>query len=98
MMIPRALVLGLLTACAAVARCDDPAPKSLAELPIQQVSIDDEFWSPKLNIWRTVTIPDCLGKFERDRGGAFNNFDLVRDGKRGFHAGPEWYDGLIYEM
>jgi DUF1680 family protein len=23
---------------------------------------------------------------------------LVRDGKTGRHAGPEWYDGLIYEM
>lgn len=36
--------------------------------------------------------------FENDRGGALNNFDRVRDGKSGNHAGPEWYDGLIYEM
>jgi DUF1680 family protein len=27
-----------------------------------------------------------------------NNFDKVRDGQTGGHAGPPWYDGLIYEM
>ena len=49
-------------------------------------------------MWRETTIADCFDKFENDRGGAINNFDRVRDGKRGEHAGPEWYDGLIYEM
>jgi DUF1680 family protein len=43
-------------------------------------------------------IPDCFTKFENDRGGALNNFDRVRDGKTDGHAGPPWYDGLIYEM
>jgi DUF1680 family protein len=76
----------------------EPSPHRLAAVPIQQVTIDDEFWSPKLKVWREVTIPDCFTKFENDRGGAFNNFDRVRDGKRGGHAGPEWYDGLVYEM
>lgn len=81
-----------------------PAPAENARLhrltpvPIQQVAIEDEFWSPKLKVWRDVTIPDCFTKFENDRGGAINNFDRVRDGKTGGHAGPEWYDGLIYEM
>jgi DUF1680 family protein len=30
---------------------------------------------------------------------AFNNFDLVAEGKRGIgkHNGPPWYDGLVYE-
>jgi DUF1680 family protein len=73
-------------------------PQPLTPVPIQQVTIDDEFWSPRLKVWRKVTIPDCLDKFERDRGGAINNFDRVRDEKRGGHAGPSWYDGLIYEM
>ena len=72
------------------------ADAPLAAVPIQQVSIDDEFWAPKLKVWRSVTIPDCFGKFERD--GAFENFDRVRDGKRGVHGGPEWEDGLVYEM
>jgi DUF1680 family protein len=74
------------------------APNSLTPVPIQQVTIRDAFWSPKIKVWREVTIPDCFDKFEQDRGGAINNFDHVRDGKSDCHAGPPWYDGLIYEM
>jgi DUF1680 family protein len=70
----------------------------LTPIPIQSVTIEDSFWSPKRTVWQEVTIPDCFDKFENDRGGALNNFDRVRDGKSGGHAGPPWYDGLIYEM
>ncbi len=70
----------------------------LAPVPIEHVTIHDDFWSPKLEVWRETTINDCFNKFENDRGGAINNFDRVRDGLLGKHAGPEWYDGLIYEM
>ncbi len=73
-------------------------PHRLLPVSIDSVTIDDEFWAPKREIWRSVTIGDCFTKFENDRGGAMNNFDLVRDGKKGRHAGPPWYDGLIYEM
>jgi DUF1680 family protein len=70
----------------------------LTPVPIQSVTIKDSFWFPKRTIWQDVTIPDCFTKFENDRGGALNNFDRVRDGKLDGHAGPPWYDGLIYEM
>jgi len=70
----------------------------LTNVPIQAVTIDDSFWSPKRKLWQEVTIPDCFTKFDNDRGGALNNFDRVRDGASGGHAGPPWYDGLVYEM
>ncbi len=89
-----ALILGLGNSCTVA---DEPTVR-LTSVPIQNVTIHDEFWSPKLKVWREVTIADCFAKFENDRGGALNNFDRVRDGKAGNHAGPEWYDGLIYEM
>jgi DUF1680 family protein len=60
-----------------------------------KVEIVDEFWAPRLDTTRTVTLPDVFDKFEKQ--GAFGNFDRVRDGKRGNHVGPPWYDGLIYE-
>jgi DUF1680 family protein len=70
----------------------------LSPVPSHRVTIADEFWSPKLKVWQEVTIRDCFQKFENDRGGALNNFDKVRDGQKSGHAGPPWYDGLIYEM
>ena len=70
----------------------------LAPVPVAAVTVQDRFWSPKRTVWQETTIPDCFTKFEKDRGGALNNFDRVRDGKRDGHAGPPWYDGLVYEM
>jgi DUF1680 family protein len=88
----------LVAAVSITAAAEKRTPPPLTAVPIQQVAIDDAFWSPRLKVWRKVTIPDCFTKFENDRGGALNNFDRVRDGKRGQHAGPPWYDGLIYQM
>jgi len=70
----------------------------LRSVPIQAVTVDDSFWPPKRRVWQEVTIPDCFTKFENDRGGALHNFDRVRDGQADGHAGPPWFDGLVYEM
>ncbi len=69
---------------------------ALVAVPLGDVRIEDPFWSPKREVWRNVTIADCLDKFEKD--GALKNFDAVRDGGGGEHGGPPWYDGLVYEM
>lgn len=90
---PAAATLGEAPSALTSAECH-----SLLPIPLSQVVVDDEFWSPKRKVWKEVTIRDCFQKFENDRGGALNNFDKVRDGVRGGHAGPPWYDGLIYEM
>jgi hypothetical protein len=60
------------------AAANQPYPTPQQAVPIQQVHIEDEFWTPKIEVWRDVTIPDCFVKFEND--GAFTNFDKVRDG------------------
>jgi len=45
--------------------------------------------------------PSLKSQFERSGStiNAFQNFDLVAQGKRGIgkHDGPPWYDGLVYE-
>lgn len=73
-------------------------PHQLAPVPIQQVAIEDEFWSPKRDVWQKTTIRDLFTKFENYQTGTFNNFDRVRNGEKGNHAGDPWWDGLIYEM
>lgn len=86
----------LLMTLAPFALAADAAPHRLSAVPIQQVVVEDDFWSPKLKVWREVTIPDCFAKFEQN--GALTNFDRIRDGTGGKHAGPPWHDGLLYEM
>jgi DUF1680 family protein len=69
----------------------------LSAVPIQNVRIDDPFWSPKYDVWRRVTINDCLDKFEHD--GTLANFDHVAKGElTAKHGGMPWFDGLLYEM
>jgi DUF1680 family protein len=76
----------------------DSALHRLTPVPIPQVFIDDEFWSPKRAVWQSVTIRDCFTKFENYQTGTLNNFDRVRRGEHGNHAGDPWWDGLTYEM
>lgn len=70
----------------------------LEPVPIEQVLIEDDFWSPKRKTWQQVTIRDCFAKFENYETGTLNNFDRVCAGEHGNHAGDPWWDGLIYEM
>ena len=97
----RILVNGLLSAAlvwtaAMAVNAGAARQHRLSAVPIQQVVVEDEFWSPKFKVWRQVTVGDCFAKFEKD--GALTNFDKIRDGAGGEHGGPQWYDGLIYEM
>jgi DUF1680 family protein len=69
--------------------------KRLSALPLSRTSVDDPFWAPKLELFRTVAIDDVFAKFEQH--GAFANFDRVAWGERGSHSGAPWFDGLIFE-
>src|SRR5688500_9678012 len=71
-------------------------PHHLTPIPLGRVAVEDEFWSPKLDVWRRVTLRDSLDKFERD--GALDNFDLVAAGATSGHRNYPWFDGLVYEM
>lgn len=80
---------------ALLAFASQAAPRHLTPIPIQQVTIDDDFWSPKRKVWQEVTIPDVLNKFEKD--GAIRNYDRIRAGARDGHEGPPFLDGLLCE-
>jgi len=73
-------------------------PYKIKQLNLDRVKVIDKFWSPKLKKYREVTVVDSFTKFQNDRGGAFKNYDRVKRGEKGYHAGPEWYDGLVNEM
>ena len=89
-----ACVVLCLAAQAAPARGPERVAKRRA-LTSAEVAIRDAFWSPKLDVWRGVTIRDAFDKFERD--GAIENFRRVADVLSGGHQQAPWFDGLIYE-
>jgi DUF1680 family protein len=71
--------------------------RGLRPAPAGAVSIDDAFWAPRLRTLREATVRTVLDHFEQPSGGAYRNFDRVRDKATGGHTGFPWYDGLVYE-
>ncbi len=102
------LLLAVLIAAGCSPKQGNDKEEEIQFLEVNQVKINDSFWSPKLALWSTVTAGDVLDKFEGkhvhdsialDEKDAFHNFDLVAQGQRGIgkHAGFPWFDGLLYE-
>lgn len=97
----------------AVAGCSNKGTElrkgeKIRSLEVSEVTIDDAFWGPRFKLWTEVTSNDVFDKFEgkhiedparREANDAFRNFDQVAQGMKGtgHHAGPPWYDGLVYE-
>ena len=69
----RALPVATAVALIAAAPSAPPHDYAIRAVPITAVTIDDQFWAPKLEINRTVTIPHILK--ENDDTGRVANFE-----------------------
>ncbi|MBM4027947.1 MAG: glycoside hydrolase family 127 protein, partial [Planctomycetes bacterium] len=79
-----------------------PNPQSLARdyhvtpVPFNQVQVRDGFWSPRLEVNRTVTIPYCFEKCEEtDR---ISNFEKAAGLRQGKHVGIYFNDSDVYKV
>ncbi|MBZ5618341.1 MAG: glycoside hydrolase family 127 protein [Acidobacteriia bacterium] len=69
-----ALCLALLAGSSSPAAA--PAPgEALHEVPLAAVDITDDFWAPRIEVNRSVSIQHCFRKFEQSRG--FDNPRLI---------------------
>ena len=66
----------------------------LNKFKLNQIIINDHFWSPRLESIKNTTIPYIFDCFEQC--GAFENFDNVTKGHLGKHKGYPFFDGLIF--
>jgi len=65
-------------------------------VPFNQVHVEDQFWTPRLEINRTVTIPYCFEKCEEtDR---ISNFEKAAGMKKGKHEGIYFNDSDVYKV
>jgi len=77
-------------------------PQSLARdynvkpVPFNEVQVRDGFWTPRLEINRTVTIPYCFERCEEtDR---ISNFEKAAGLKQGKHEGIYFNDSDVYKV
>ena len=66
-------------------KTDDPSSlygpnAAMAFQPLPAVKVEDDFWLPRYNLWRSTTIPDVLGKLaSRSHVAADDAFDFLVD-------------------
>ena len=75
-----------LSACHTYTKPDAP----IQEVSFTQVHLDDDFWKPRVEINRTVSIPSAFRECEKN--GRFDNFAIAGGLKRGEHRGDFSFD------
>jgi hypothetical protein len=82
-----AIALTATTACT-TAYQKPQAP--ICEVPFTQVHLDDAFWTPRIEVNRTVSIPSAFHECEVN--GRFDNFAIAGGLKKGEHRGDFSFD------
>ncbi len=63
--------------------------------PLPQVTVEDGFWKPRIEINRTATLEKVYAKLEES--GAIQNFRVASGQARGTVRGPFWTDSDVYK-
>ena len=69
--------------------------KPIAPVRFSDVRIDDAFWSPRLLLHKTATLPVCIDQIENQTG-RIRNFENAAQG-RGEHSGIYYDDSDVYK-
>jgi uncharacterized protein len=80
----------------AAAPAAPPHDYAIRAVPSTAVTIDDQFWAPKIEINRTVTIPHILK--ENDATGRVANFEKAAGKKPGEYEGRRFNDTDVYKI
>ena len=89
-----ALAAMLLVAASCAQKKDTPM-KRITPVPFSQVKIADDFWSPRLALHKTATLPVCIDQIENQTG-RIRNFENAAKGE-GEHSGIYFDDSDVYK-
>ena len=79
--------------CISVCACSTPYTQPdapIKEVPFTQVHLDDNFWTPRIETNRTVSIPSAFKECEKN--GRFDNFAIAGGLMKGEHRGDFSFD------
>src|SRR4030067_2500985 len=79
-----------------LAGCQVPKPESLAAVPFTEVSFADEFWTPRLETNRKVTLPYDFKKCEET--GRIDNFAKAGGLMEGKFQGIRFDDSDVFKV
>ena len=87
-----ALAVFLLAACSPQ---KEENMKMITPVRFSEVTIDDAFWSPRLALHKSVTLPVCIDQIENQTG-RIRNFENAAKGE-GEHSGIFYDDSDVYK-
>jgi len=86
----------VLSALPSMAQSELERDYNVKPVPFSQVSVTDDFWTPRLEISRKITIPYCFEKCEEtDR---ISNFEKAANLKQGKHEGIYFNDSDVFKV
>jgi len=90
-------VLGLLALSAGLPKCAlAGAVKTVKPVSFADVRVDEGLWAKRLEISRTVTIPECFERCEET--GRIDNFAVAAGLKEGQFQGAHYNDSDVYKI
>ncbi|MDR2533179.1 MAG: glycoside hydrolase family 127 protein [Tannerellaceae bacterium] len=92
---PAAAFIILLIALAAAPSCSERSLMRMDAVDFSQVSVNDEFWSPRLDRHASTTLAVCIDQIENQTG-RIRNFELAALGQ-GQHSGIFFDDSDVYK-
>ena len=72
-----------------------PGSIRIGEVPLKQITVDDRFWSPRLEVNRTKTLEHVYQELEST--GCIENFERAARKDKGTYGGPWWADSDVYK-
>jgi len=93
----RSLLLTLCTTvfCLTAAATNDTPMRKINQVDFSYVSIQDDFWQPRLESHKLVTLPVCIDQIE-NKTGRIRNFENAAKGS-GKHSGIFFDDSDVYK-
>jgi uncharacterized protein len=92
----KAITLACAVTLASATTLAQPRDYAIRAVPARNVTIDDQFWAPKLEVNRTVTIPHILK--ENESTGRVANFEKAAGLKSGAYQGRRFNDTDVYKI
>ncbi len=83
--------------CASAIFAQDSPKQAMREVPFVNVKLDDNFWAPRIEANRVVSVPHNIGWCETETG-RINNFKIAAGLAQGEFSGIYFDDSDVYKI
>ena len=87
----------VISVCAVGANAQDAPKQALREVPFTEVNLDDNFWAPRIEANRVVSVPHNIKWCETETG-RIRNFKIAGGLEKGDFSGIYFDDSDVYKI